>query len=99
MVLMCSSSTPMAAQIFSSLPVPAESCPPVIPVVRLSEMQSVMSALELTASSSPVIPLWVKVESPITPTDGHTPELAAPIAMVSEAPISTQEWMALKGDM
>ena len=99
MVRMCSGATPMASQIRSSLPVPAESWPPVMPVVRLSEMHRVMSAPELTASRRPVIPEWVKVESPITPTEGHTPLLAAPMAIVSDAPISTQVWIALNGDM
>ena len=90
MVLMCSGSTPIPLQMSSSLPVPAESWPPVIPVVRLSDMQSTMSDLEFTASRRPVMPLWVNVESPITAIEGHAPASAAPTAMVREAPISTQ---------
>ena len=40
---------------------------------------------------------WVKVESPITATAGWTPASEAPFAIVMEAPMSTQESMALKG--
>lgn len=39
---MCSGSTPSPAQICSRRPVPAESWPPVMPVVRLSEITTVM---------------------------------------------------------
>lgn len=70
-----------------------------MPVVRLSEMQIVTLAPALAQSRRPVIPLWVKVESPITATAGHTPELAAPSAIVTEAPISTQVWKELNGGM
>ena len=84
-------------QMASSLWVPAESCPPVMPVVRLSDMTTVMLLLSLTASSSPVMPLWVKVESPITATEGKSPASAAPFAMVMDAPMSTQLASALKG--
>ena len=66
-------------------------------VVRLSEMTTVMFDRSFTASSSPVMPLWVKVESPMTATAGRSPASAAPLAMVIEAPISTQESMAQKG--
>ena len=81
----------------SNLLVPAESCPPVMPVVRLSEMMTVMFDLSLTASSSPVIPEWVKVESPMTAIAGKSPASAAPFAMVIDAPISTQLDRALNG--
>ena len=50
-----------------------------------------------TASSSPVIPEWEKVESPITATLGINPASAAPTAIVTDAPISTQELIALNG--
>ena len=60
-------------------------------------MMTVMLAFSLMASSRPVIPLWVKVESPITATAGQTPELAAPMDIVTEAPISTQVWNAWNG--
>ena len=53
------------SKIFLPAPVTA-----VIAVVKLSEITTVILALSLTASSRPVIPLWVKVESPITATAG-----------------------------
>ena len=93
----CSGSTPSPMQMASNLLVPAESCPPVIPVVRLSEMITVMFDLSFTASSNPVIPEWVNVESPITAIDGNNPASAAPFAIVIEAPISTQLDRALNG--
>ena len=49
------------------------------------------------AVNRPVMPEWVKVESPITATAGWTPASEAPFAIVMEAPMSTQESMALKG--
>ena len=68
-----------------------------MPVVRLSEMMTVMLLRSFTASSSPVMPEWVKVESPMTAIDGYTPASAAPLAIVIEAPISTQVSMAWNG--
>jgi len=69
------------AHIFSSLPVPADFCPPVIPVVRLSEIIMVTGEFLHTASRRPVMPECVKVEiaddrnrreqSPISGADGH----------------------------
>ena len=53
--------------------------------------------VSLTQSSSPVMPEWVKVESPMTATAGCRPASEAPFAMVMEAPLSTQELMALNG--
>ena len=94
---MCSGFTPRPAQIASNLPVPAESCPPVIAVVSLSDIITVILVFSLTASSKPVIPEWVKVESPITETEGNRPPSAAPFAIVIEAPMSRQESIALKG--
>ena len=84
-------------QIASNLLVPAESCPPVIPVVRLSEIITVIFDLSLTASSSPVIPECVNVESPMTAIEGNNPASAAPLAIVMDAPISTQLDSALNG--
>lgn len=81
----------------SSFPVAADCCPPVIAVVALSRIITVRGVLSLTASSSPVMPEWVKVESPITDTAGRKPASAAPLAIVIEAPISTQVFMALNG--
>ena len=81
----------------SNLCVPAESCPPVIAVVRLSDRMTVMAALSLTASRRLVMPECVKVESPMTAMAGCTPASAAPFAMVMEAPMSTQESMARNG--
>lgn len=52
----CSGSTPNPRQIASNLFVPAESCPPVMAVVRLSEITTVILARSFTASSRPVIP-------------------------------------------
>ena len=94
---MCSGFTPKPAQMASSLPVPAESCPPVMAVVSLSEITTVMLVFSFTASRRPVIPEWVKVESPITATEGNKPPSAAPFAMVIEAPMSRQESIALNG--
>lgn len=72
---------PMPAQMASRRPVPAESCPPVMAVVSLSEMTMVTSAFSLTQSSSPVMPEWVKVESPMTATAGCRPASEAPFAI------------------
>ena len=94
---MCSGATPMPAQMASRRPVPAESCPPVMAVVSLSEMTMVTLEFSFTQSSNPVMPEWVKVESPMTATAGCTPASEAPFAIVMEAPMSTQELMALKG--
>ena len=66
MVCRCSGFTPSPIQISSIFPVPWESCPPVIPVVRLSEMITSMSLSSFTASRRPERPEWVNVESPIT---------------------------------
>ena len=77
-------------QISSILPVAADVCPPVIPVVALSRIITVIGDLSITASNNPVIPECVKVESPITATAGTKPASAAPFAIVIEAPISTQ---------
>ena len=93
----CSSLNPSPRQMASNLLVPAESWPPVMPVVRLSLMMTVMLAFSLMASSSPVMPLWVKVESPMIATAGHCPASAAPFAIVMLAPMSTHEWMAWNG--
>ena len=60
-------------------------------------MMTVMFACSFTASNSPVIPEWVKVESPITAIEGCCPASAAPLAMVIEAPMSTQVSMAWNG--
>ena len=60
-------------------------------------MITVMAAWSLTASSRPVIPECVKVESPITAMAGRWPASAAPLAIVIEAPMSTQESMARNG--
>ena len=81
----------------SYLCVPAEAWPPVIAVVRLSLMMTVMAEPSLTASSRPVMPECVKVESPITAMAGCTPASAAPLAIVMEAPMSTQLSMARNG--
>ena len=43
------------------------------------------------------MPEWVKVESPITATEGNCPPSAAPLAIVTEAPISTQVSIARNG--
>ena len=43
------------------------------------------------------MPEWVKVESPITAIEGCCPASAAPLAMVIEAPMSTQVSMAWNG--
>ena len=43
------------------------------------------------------MPEWVKVESPMIDTAGRWPASAAPLAMVIEAPMSTQVSMALNG--
>lgn len=93
----CSGSTPNPRQMASNLLVPAESCPPVIAVVRLSEITTTMFALSFTASNRPVIPEWVKVESPMIAIAGNCPASAAPFAMVIEAPISTQLFKARNG--
>ena len=71
--------------------------PPVMAVVSLSEMTMVTLEFSFTQSSNPVMPEWVKVESPMTATAGCTPASEAPFAIVMEAPMSTQELMALKG--
>ncbi len=76
---------------------PAESCPPVMPVVRLSDMITTILLFSLMASRRPVIPECVKVESPIMDTAGNWPASAAPLAIVIDAPMSTQESIALKG--
>ncbi len=87
----------MPLHMLSSRPVADDLCPPVIPVVKLSETMMVTVEFLFTASSNPVIPEWVKVESPITATLGVNPASAAPTAMVTEAPISTHELIALNG--
>ena len=56
-----------------------------------------MFDLSLTASSRPVMPECVKVESPMMATDGKSPASAAPLAMVMDAPMSTQLARALNG--
>ena len=56
-----------------------------------------IGVFSLTASNKPVIPEWVKVESPITATVGNNPASQAPLAIVIEAPMSTQELMDWKG--
>ena len=81
----------------SILPYAEESCPPVMETDSLSDMITVILEFSFTASNSPVIPEWVNVESPITDTAGKSPASEAPLAMVMEAPISTQELMASKG--
>ena len=43
------------------------------------------------------MPEWVKVESPMTAMVGCCPACAAPMAMVIEAPMSTQVSMAWNG--
>ena len=95
--LTCSGERPSPMHMASNLFVPAESCPPVIAVVRLSEIMTVILALSFMASRRPVIPECVKVESPITAIAGKTPASAAPFAMVMEAPISTQLSIARNG--
>src|ERR1035437_10491493 len=97
MTFMCARLTPIPAHICSSLPVACDFCPPVIPVVELSDIMIVTREFLTTASSNPVIPECVKVESPITAIDGNNPASDAPIAMVTEAPISTHELIALYG--
>ena len=94
----CSGATPSPMQICSSRPVPALSCPPVIPVVRLSLISTTTFALAFTQSNKPVIPEWVNVLSPITAIAGCCPASAAPLAIVTDAPISTQACIAWKGD-
>ena len=54
----------------SYFPVPAESWPPVIPVVRLSDISTTTLAFAFTQSSRPVMPEWVNVLSPITAIAG-----------------------------
>jgi hypothetical protein len=56
-----------------------------------------MGDSSFTASSKPVMPECVNVESPITHTAGNKPASAAPFAMVMDAPMSTQELMVLNG--
>ena len=85
----CSWGTPRPLTISSSFPSAAESCPPVIPTVRLSSMTTQI------ASRSPVIPECVNVESPMTATGYGSPASAAPFAIVMDAPMSTQDVMAL----
>ena len=58
-------------------------------------MTTVRGLFSQMASSSPVIPECVKVESPMTATGCFIPASAAPLARVMEAPMSTQEVMAL----
>lgn len=60
-------------------------------------MMTVMAALAFTASSRPVMPEWVKVESPMTATAGCCPASAAPLAIVIEAPMSSTVSMAWNG--
>ena len=43
------------------------------------------------------MPECVNVESPMTATDGWMPASAAPFAIVTEAPMSTQDEIAWKG--
>ena len=50
-----------------------------------------MFDFSFTASSKPVIPECVKVESPIIATAGNNPASEAPLAMVIDAPMSTHE--------
>ena len=60
-------------------------------------MMMVMGLFSFTASSRPVMPEWVKVESPMTAMEGCCPASAAPLAIVIEAPMSTQVSMAWNG--
>ena len=60
-------------------------------------MITVIGELSFMASSKPVIPEWVNVESPMIAIEGRRPASAAPLAIVIEAPISTQEARALNG--
>ena len=94
---MCSGSTPIPRQIASRCPNAEDSCPPVMEIDSLSEMMIVIVDFSFTASSNPVIPECVKVESPITDTAGNNPASAAPLAIVIEAPMSTQELIAWNG--
>ena len=106
---MCSAATPMPAQMASRRPVPAESCPPVMAVVSLSEMTMVTLEFSFTQSSNPVMPEWVKVAKWTQFNENEMPLYSLPLkiedapqgtksfAIVMEAPMSTQELMALKG--
>ena len=84
---MCPGSTPIPLQISMSLLVACDFCPPVMPVVELSEIITVTGVCSTTTSNNPVMPEWVKVESPITATDGCIPASDAPFAMVMDAPM------------
>ena len=78
----------------SSMSTVSTGCWPVMPVVRLSMMRRVTLALARAKEVKPGSPEWTKVESPITATAGWRPAKAAPSAMPTEAPISTQACMA-----
>jgi len=80
------------------------SCPPVMAVVRLSKMMTTEEPPFHTMLSSPVMPEWKKVESPMTDTLRFFLSCAAsprafsmPWAVVTPAPMHTSECSALKG--
>jgi len=60
-------------------------------------MMTVTFAFSTTQSRRPVRPEWVNVESPIRAIAGWSPAAAAPLAIVIEAPISTQVSIASYG--
>ena len=71
-----------------------------MPVVRLSRMMTVIFALLYTASIRPVMPLWMKVESPMTATEclcASGSALSNPIAMPMLAPMHTTTSIAESG--
>ena len=69
-------------------PIAAEGWAPVMATAELSEMITVIGELSHTALNKPVMPEWVKVESPITAIAGNNPASAAPFAIGMDAPIS-----------
>ena len=72
-----------------------------MPVMRLSRITTVMVSRLYTASTSEVMPLWIKVLSPSTATVPRENALpcarSAPPAMPMLAPMHRQASMALSG--
>ena len=96
-----SRSTCLVASPRMVLPVVGLSWWPVMPVMELSRMMTVLMPLLYTTSIRPVIPEWMKVESPMTLTsflaNSGPRALAMPRAAPMDAPMQMVVSMALRG--
>jgi hypothetical protein len=88
------STTAPLSPLRSLSPTAGFACPPVIAVMPLSRIASTSACLLYTALTSPGIPMWKKVESPIVATIGFASmplafcAMKKPDEIVTEAPMS-----------